>query len=513
MSKTKKQKTIINMKKNFYLFISFVLLITLGACNKKNILNPTNDYTLIKSFESAQNQNSKEVDIEALENCITIYKKRGEKAKLCLCDALIGYRLFFDGDYDKSMIHLKRAEANLQYCDSISAFVYTVIVGNTMTMDTTIALHYARKALKKNLEYNNIRRLPYSYMNMSLLTKGDSAQYYLEKSLEYFDDWGDKIARSKYALWHLDELNPDTMIAYTKPFYDSIQYTGFARVFAEAYLKKGEPDSALPYIEHVARGRDLKVDYYYYNARRLTLLQKYKEANENWEEAYNLQTNAFLFMINQRLGAINAEYDLLNAELENKKEKLRIRGIYNVMLLIVIVILVATYTIKERHRKNAEKLKLDVEELEQDVCELEENVSNLELNVSYLEGNVNNLEQEVSNLERDIQKRKERFIGLFEEYRKVYKAHRETIFAEALSNLSEMHLAYPELTKTDLTIIWLTFMDCSRDSICEVINISQKYYYQRKSIIHRVLGIPVRDGESWHKSLEKIVRGYIRIEE
>lgn len=469
------------------------------SCRHNEKLDSIKDQELMRAMNSAKNQSDKDIDIDALENCITIYEKKGEKGKVCCCNALIGCKLFYNNNYEKSMIYLKRAEANLQYCDSISSFVYSMIVSNTITTDTTLALHYARKALEKDLEYNCTRKLPYTYMNMSLLTKGDSAQYYLEKSLEYFDDWGDKIAKCKYAWWHIDELEPDTIIAYAKPCYDSIKYTGHARILAEAYLRKGDAHSALPYIEHIGRNKKFRTDYNYYNSRRLTLLGEHEKANESWEMAYDLLLEESKFMFSQRLGAINAEYDLLNAELENKKEKLRIRGAYNVVLLIVIVILVATYTIKERHRKNAEKLKLDVEELE--------------LNVDELEGNVNNLEQEVSNLERDIQKRKERFIGLFEEYRKVYKAHRETIFAEALSNLSEMHLAYPELKKTDLTIIWLTFMDCSRDSICEVINISQKYYYQRKSIIHRVLGIPVRDGESWHKSLEKIVRGYIRIEE
>ena len=468
------------------------------SCRHNEKLDSIKDQELMRAMKSAQNQSDKDIDIDALENCITIYEKKGEKGKVCCCNALIGCKLFYNNNYEKSMIYLKRAEANLQYCDSISSFVYSMIVSNTMTTDTTLALHYARKALEKDLEYNCTRKLPYTYMNMSLLTKGDSARYYLAKSLEYFDDWGDKIAKCRYAWWHRDELEPDTIIAYAKPCYDSIKYTGHARILAEAYLRKGDAHSALPYIEHIGRNKKFRTDYNYYNSRRLTLLGEHEKANESWEMAYDLLLEESKFMFSQRLGAINAEYDLLNAELENKKEKLRIRGAYNVVLLIVIVILVATYTIKERHRKNAEKLKLDVEELE--------------LNVDELEGNVNNLEQEVSNLERDIQKRKERFIGLFEEYRKVYKAHRETIFAEALSNLSEMHLAYPELKRTDLTIIWLTFMDCSRDSICELINISQKYYYQRKSIIHRVLGIPVRDGESWHKSLEKIVRGYIRIE-
>ena len=56
----------------------------------------------------------------------------------------------------------------------MSSFVYAYIVKNTITTDTILALNYAYKALgKKNLEYNNLRRLPYSYMDMSLLTKGD----------------------------------------------------------------------------------------------------------------------------------------------------------------------------------------------------------------------------------------------------------------------------------------------------------------------------------------------------
>ena len=146
----------------------------------------------------------------------------------------------------------------------------------TMTTDTILALNYAHKALKKDLEYNNLRRLPYSYMDLSLLTKGDTAQYYLKKSLEYFDDWGDEIVKSKYAWWHIDELHPDTIIAYAKPCYDSIPYTGHARILAEAYLRKGEPDSAWEYIEHVARGKYLKPDYYFYNSRRLSQLKMYE---------------------------------------------------------------------------------------------------------------------------------------------------------------------------------------------------------------------------------------------
>jgi hypothetical protein len=122
---------------------------------------------------------------------------------------------------------------------------------------------------------------------------------------------------------------------------------------------------------------------------------------------------------------------------------------------------------------------------------------------------VGNLEQEVSDLERDVEKRKERFSVLFDEYKKEYGANRETMFADAQMNLIELHKVYPELTKTDLAIIWLTFMDCSRDMICDLMNITQKYYYQRKSLIQQILGIPIRNEEGWNKTLESIVMRYI----
>ena len=472
-----------SMKRQIFGIVAIVVLVLFGSCNKKEGLNLNDDSALLEAMMSARNQSDEAIDIEALEKSIEIYERKREKGNVCLCDALIGYKLFADGDFDKSLIHLKRAEKNLQYCDSMSSFVYSYIVSNTKTTDTILALNYAKKALEKDLEYNNLRRLPYSYMDLSLLTKGDSARYYLEKSIEYFDDYGDKIARCKYAWWHIDELPPDTIIAYAKPYYDTIRFTGYARILAEAYLRKGEPDSALAYIEHVARGKFFKPDYYYYDSRRLSQLGKYKEASESWEKAYYHQKEEFSFLFSQRLSAINGEYDLLNKEFENQKEKSRIRGIYNVLLLVIIVVLVVTYTIKERYRMSVHSLKI----------------------------NVNELEQEVSDLERDVEKRKERFSVLFDEYKKEYGANRETMFADAQMNLIELHKVYPELTKTDLAIIWLTFMDCSRDAICDLLNITKKYYYQRKSMIQKTLEIVLKEGGTWHKPLEKIVRRYIQV--
>ena len=206
------------MKNSIKLLIGILLLsVALLACNRSEKLDEQKDYTLIKAVKSAKNQSIEGIDIDDLENYALICEEKREKGKYCLTNALIGYRLYYEHDYDKSLIYLKKAEANLRFCDSISSFVYGFIADNLSTMDSLRALEYRNKAITKDLQYNNLRRLPYSYLDKSLLLKGDSAKFYLQKSLELLDDWGDKIAKCQYAKWHADEMEPDNVYFISYP--------------------------------------------------------------------------------------------------------------------------------------------------------------------------------------------------------------------------------------------------------------------------------------------------------
>ena len=127
------------MKRKILGMLAIVALIVFVSCNKKEELNLNDDYILIEAMVSARNQSDKGIDVEALENCAALYEKSREMGKVCLCNAFIGYKLFASDDYDKSMIHLKRAEANLSYCDSVASFVYSMIAANIMTTDTILA--------------------------------------------------------------------------------------------------------------------------------------------------------------------------------------------------------------------------------------------------------------------------------------------------------------------------------------------------------------------------------------
>ncbi len=454
------------MKNSIKTLLVFVCLFAiLCACNKKEILDEQRDYALIKAMESARNQSDKNIDIEALEKHALIYEKNNEKGKSCLANALIGYKLYLNYDYDRSMIHLKKAEANLEYCDSISSFVYGLIVRNLSTTDTLLALKYATKALDKNLEYNNLRRLPYSYLDKAILLEGDSSKFYLQKSLKLFDEWGDKVAKSQYAKCHADDMMPDSIIAYMLPCYDSIQFRGHASVLAEAYLKKGDVDNMQRFVEKLLVGKGSKTDFYYRNSQLLTQKGEYKEACDYWEKSFDLLLEESKFMLNQRLGAINAEYDLLNVELQNEKRRVRMMRVYNVILVVLLALLSVAFVFLKRYKRDI---------TEKDI---------------------------------DIVKHKERFNALFEKHKSDYNLDRGTVMTEAMQNLERLHEAYPSLTRTDVSITWLLFMNCSTDKICELLNITHNYYYQRKSAIYRTFKINGKD--SGGKAIEKVVRQYL----
>jgi tetratricopeptide (TPR) repeat protein len=291
----------------------------------------------------------------------------------------------------------------------------------------------------------------------------------LQKSLELFDDWGDKVARCQYAKWHSDEMVPDSIIKYIKPYHDSIKFIGHTAILAEAYIKKGNIDSAKIYVEQLGKYKGTNVVFYYNKSHLFALNGQYKEAYEWMKKAYNYNNEEWQFITNQRLGAINAEYDLLNAELQNEKRRARMMGVYNVILVVLVALLIVAMVLMKRYKRD--------------------------INV----------------MEIDIAKRKERFNVLFEKHKSDYKLDKGSVMTDAMRNLEKLHEAYPTLTRTEVAIIWLLFMKCSTDSICEMLNITTNYYYQRKSAIYRTFGIRGKDeGEA---AIERIVGEYLFLDE
>ena len=60
------------------LVVVLLFLVLLFSCNRKEVLDSQRDYALIKAIESAQNQNRKDIDVEALEKHALVYEKNSE---------------------------------------------------------------------------------------------------------------------------------------------------------------------------------------------------------------------------------------------------------------------------------------------------------------------------------------------------------------------------------------------------------------------------------------------------
>ena len=225
------------------------------------------------------------------------------------------------------------------------------------------------------------------------------------------------------------------------------------------------PDSADLYIQHLASRDDFKNDYYICKAKGLVAMNQFEEACKWWNLAYNYNEDEWKFITNQRLGAINAEYDLLNAELQNEKRRVRMMGVYNVILVVLVALLSVAFVFLKRYK------------------------------------------HDINERDMDIVKHKERFKTLFDKYKSDYNLDRATVMTEAMQNLEKLHEAYPSLTRTEVAIMWLLFMKCTTDTICELLNITHNYYYQRKTVIYRTLNIKSKEGSE--SAIEKIIREYL----
>ena len=87
----------------------------------------------------------------------------------------------------------------------------------------------------------------------------------------------------------------------------------------------------------------------------------YKEAYEWREMAHNQLLEDYKFMMNQRLGAINAEYDLLNVELQNEKRRVRLMGVYNVVLVVLVALLIVALVLMKRYKRDINVMEIDIE--------------------------------------------------------------------------------------------------------------------------------------------------------
>lgn len=88
-----------------------------------------------------------------------------------------------------------------------------------------------------------------------------------------------------------------------------------------------------------------------------------------------------------------------------------------------------------------------------------------------------------------VAKRKDQLKTLFDNFIELYrnKCDKETIYKDAEKFLSSLYEEYAELTKSDIAIIWLILLSYDKNKICSMLNVSNDYYYQRRTNIRKTL--------------------------
>ena len=88
-----------------------------------------------------------------------------------------------------------------------------------------------------------------------------------------------------------------------------------------------------------------------------------------------------------------------------------------------------------------------------------------------------------------VTKRKDQLKTLLDNFIELYrtKCDEETVYNDAEKFLSSLHDEYAELTKSDIAIIWLILLSFDKDKICSTLNVTNDYYYQRRTKIRKTL--------------------------
>jgi len=248
-------------------------------------------------------------------------------------------------------------------------------------------IHY-HKAVKFNLETNNIHQLSQNYHNLSLANNSlkltDSAFYYVNKSIEIKTEIGDLggLATNNHALG-LIQMEVKQYDAAIRSFQKTLEiseqfgitpglYYGNMGI-GDAYLAKGNRSEALKYymkVEEVVS----QTDSHEMKGSIAGKLVEFHKDNKDFEKAlyYSERLKAIEDSIaaiksNERLDELRVQYETSLAQSENEilrereasqQEQIRLQSVFLIILsasMIVLVFMLFTVIRTQRQKKSAYK--------------------------------------------------------------------------------------------------------------------------------------------------------------
>ena len=326
----------------------FIATMVLFSCNNGDEFYFEN--LIEKAYTARCTRNLQDINIDSLAIVDAVCMEKKDLRGSCICEGIIGYSKFFERDYLTALVMLKNAESKLQYCDSMSAFVYHYLSEILATEDTVVALQYINKAIEIAIKQENKIDQINAYRQKANLVGVDSARVYIEEasriSIEIDDTIQNMLCWSRYAINYYDKLHPDSIIKFVKPFCEIRPYALDQMVLAEAYIQKGMIDSATYYVSLFEGHPLFQIDKYY-------LRGKIAEINHNFDnaamlyrlayETYDKEINKYLKL---QLSGKNTQYDMQQLKIEAQKEKMALFKTIIILLIgiiIVILVLILSY--------------------------------------------------------------------------------------------------------------------------------------------------------------------------
>lgn len=432
-----------------YLFLFITTMLLLGCSN-------SNEFKFENLIEKAYNarctRSLQDINVDSLAIVDAVCVEKKDLRGSCICEGIIGYAKFFERDYLNALVMLKNAESKLQYCDSMSAFVYHYLSEILATEDTVVALQYINKAIEIGIKQENKIDQINAYRQKANLVGIDSARMYIERasriSMEIDDTIQNMLCWSRYAINYYDKLHPDSIIKFVKPLCEIRPYALDQMVLAEAYIRKEMTDSAIYYVSLFEGHPLFQIDKYYLRGKIAEMNHDFDNATMLYRLAYEIYDEEINRYLKLQLSGKNVQYNMQQLKIEAQKEKMALFKTIIILLIaiiIVMLILVLSYIVIKRHKG---KIYL---------MEITQNSNQVAYNKL--------LNQYVSKYTKNI--------------------NRETIIFEANNILEKIGIRYPELTKTDIAIIWLLYLNKNKEFITNILSITDAYYFQRRTIIYR----------------------------
>ena len=406
-----------------YLFLFITTMLLLG-CSNSNEFQFEN--LIGKAYNARCTRSLQDINVDSLAIVDAVCVEKKDLRGSCICEGIIGYAKFFERDYLNALVMLKNAESKLQYCDSMSAFVYHYLSEILATEDTVVALQYINKAIEIGIKQENKIDQINAYRQKANLVGIDSARMYIERasriSMEIDDTIQNMLCWSRYAINYYDKLHPDSIIKFVKPLCEIRPYALDQMVLAEAYIRKEMTDSAIYYVSLFEGHQLFQIDKYYLRGKIAEMNHDFDNATMLYRLAYETYDEEINRYLKLQLSGKNAQYNMQQLKIESQKEKMALFKTIIVLLIaiiIVMLILVLSYIVIKRHKG---KIYL---------MEITQNSNQVAYNKL--------LNQYVSKYTKNI--------------------NRETIIFEANNILEKIRIRYPELTKTDIAIIWLLYLN------------------------------------------------------